>query len=82
MSHEETLKDIITKDLGWDGNTSTLTPDYDLIENEVIDSLGLTKLVGLVESRFGVVISDEQLVPENFATIRALSELIDSAPSH
>lgn len=77
MSHEDTVRGFITRDLGWTGSAGELTPDYDLIEHDVIDSLGIMKLVGLIEDHYGVEIPDEQLVPENFVSIRALSALIE-----
>lgn len=77
MSHEDTVRGFITQDLGYSGQSSELTLDYDLIENDVIDSLGIMKLVSLIEDRYGVEIPDEQLVPENFITIRALTALIE-----
>lgn len=77
MSHEDIVRGFITQNLGWTGRASELTPDYDLIENDVVDSLGIMKLVGLIEDHFGVEIPDEQLVAENFVSIRALSALIE-----
>ena len=76
MTNEDVVRDLIVKDLGWTGDASALTPDYDLIENDVIDSLGIMKLVALIEERFGAEVPDEQLLPENFVSIRAMSNLI------
>ena len=81
MSHEDILLGFISKDLGWQGKVAELSPDYDLLENGVVDSLGIMKLVGLIEDHFGMEIPDEKLVPENFVSIRALSSLIDSNDS-
>lgn len=82
MSHEDTVREFITQDLGYSGPSSELTMDYDLIENDVLDSLGIMRLVSLIEDRYGIEIPDEQLVPENFVTIGALTALIEPlAPS-
>ncbi len=77
MTNEDIVRELIVKDLGWTGNVKDLTPDYDLIENDVVDSLGIMKLVALIEERFGTEVPDEQLVPENFASIRAMSNMIE-----
>lgn len=77
MSTEDILREFLTKDLGWTGKPADLTLDYDLLENGVVDSLGIVNLVGLIERRFGVEIPDDQLVAENFVSIRALSKLIE-----
>lgn len=42
------------------------------------DSLALIRLVAFLESDFGIRIEDEELIPENFATLRRLGELIAS----
>ena len=73
----ETLRDFILNDLHWDGQRDLLTPDYPLIENHVLDSLGLFTLVTFVEAQFGVEVGDEELVPENFGTLGAIASLID-----
>jgi acyl carrier protein len=43
-----------------------------------LDSTDVLRLVVHVEERNGVRIEDADLVPENFATVRALAELIRS----
>ncbi|MEO7723845.1 MAG: acyl carrier protein [Chthoniobacterales bacterium] len=42
-----------------------------------IDSLGLIRLVSFMESDCGIRVEDEELVAENFATLRALEELVE-----
>ncbi len=77
-SIEESLRDYIVTDLGWTGDRSLLTGDYDLLENDVIDSIGVFQLVGLIEERLGVVVPDEELVPENFASVGALARMVET----
>lgn len=42
-----------------------------------IDSLGLIRLVSFMESDCGIRVEDEELIAENFATLRSLGELIE-----
>ncbi len=53
-----------------------LSPDFPIIENGIVDSLGLFKLVAFVEDEFRVSIDPEEIVFENFATVAAISNLI------
>jgi len=76
-SSVDVLRDFILHELHWDGRAEQLTSDYALIENHVVDSLGLFTLVAFVEEQFGVKILDEDLVPENFGTINAITALIE-----
>jgi len=44
-----------------------------LLEGGVIDSLGTLNIVEFLEHSFNITIADDDLVPENFATIDHLS---------
>ena len=77
MSSADTLRDFIVNELHWNENRDLLTSDYPLIENHVLDSLGLFTMVTFVEEQFGVEVRDEELVPENFGTIGAITKLIE-----
>jgi acyl carrier protein len=59
-----------------DNNRGSLPPITDPDEPLRIDSLGLIRLVAFLESDFGYRIEDEELVAENFATLRTLGELL------
>ena len=41
-----------------------------------MDSLSLIRLVAFLENEFGYRIEDEELIAENFATLRKLGELL------
>ncbi len=43
-----------------------------------IDSLGLIRLVAFMESDLGIEVQDEELVVENFVTLRSIGKLIAS----
>jgi len=47
-----------------------------LLEGGVLDSLGILDLVAFIEKKFDVVLSDDELLPENFESIRHISTFI------
>jgi acyl carrier protein len=47
-----------------------------LIEQGIIDSLGIMRLLTFLERSFGVKVSDEELIPVNFETIENISSFI------
>jgi acyl carrier protein len=53
-----------------------LAPDTDIIGQGLVDSLGIFKLVAFVEESFGVTIEPDEVLLENFQTLRALRNLI------
>jgi acyl carrier protein len=73
------LRNFIISELGWRG--PELTDDYPLLENHVIDSLGVFQIVEFLESEYGVVVPDEELVPAKFATLASIAELVDRSDS-
>ena len=52
--------------------------DTRLVEEQIIDSLGIFQLVDFFESSFGVSIEPEQIVLENFESLTAIEALITS----
>ena len=57
---------------------AAISPDVLLLEQGVLDSLGLQQLVQFLESDFGVQLDDDQLLPENFESIRSVARLVDN----
>jgi acyl carrier protein len=51
--------------------------DNALLEEGIIDSLGVLELVRYIETEFRVEVSDEDLFPENFHTIGALASFVE-----
>ncbi|MFL5896882.1 MAG: acyl carrier protein [Solirubrobacterales bacterium] len=50
--------------------------DTDLLAADLIDSLGIMELVKFLEARFGIAVADEDLVPENFRSIDAITAFV------
>ena len=59
-----------------DNNRGSLPPVTDPDEPLQLDSLSLVRLVAFLESDFGYRVEDEELIAENFATVRSLGELL------
>jgi len=55
-----------------------LADDDHLFERMLLDSLHLITLVSSLEERFGLLVAPEDLVPENFESIVAISEFVAS----
>lgn len=75
MTPTDRIRQFIVDELGWRG--AELTPDFPLLENNVIDSLGLFRIVGFLEDEYGVTIPDDRLVPANFATLEMIATLVE-----
>ena len=56
----------------------SLPPVTDPDEPLHIDSLGVIRLVAFLETDMGIRVEDEELIAENFATLRKLGQLVAS----
>lgn len=50
--------------------------DASLLDAGIIDSTGVLELVCFLESTFGIQVADEEMLPENLDSIRAISEYV------
>lgn len=73
----ERLRDFMVDELLWQVPREALTSDFSLVENELLDSLDILRLVTFLEEELGLRLEDEDLVPENFETIGSIVHLIE-----
>ena len=73
----QSIREYIVEDQSWDGDPAELTDDLPLIENRVLDSMGLLRLVGWLEEHFDIAIPDEEIVPDNFGTLERIAALVE-----
>jgi acyl carrier protein len=72
----ERIRGFIREELGFSGPPAELDEDRHLIDAGILDSLGIFRLVGFLEDDMGIVVEDDELLPENFASIRAITSFI------
>lgn len=77
----ERIKQLMAEHLTYSGSWSQVDEDYPLLAKHVIDSLGMLKLVSLIEEEFDIEIDDDDVVPGNWKTIRDIAALVASKRS-
>lgn len=70
------LREFIETQGNWDSGAE-LSPTTPLLEQGVIDSLGIHRLVAMIEARFGVTVMDDDLEPANFESLAALTAFVE-----
>jgi acyl carrier protein len=73
---QQELHNFLTENFAVDGDVNPIGLDESLIESGVVDSTGLLELVSFVETRYGLQVPDEDLLPENFETLANISAYI------
>ena len=59
-----------------DSNRGSLPPITNPDEPLQLDSLALIRLVAFLESDLGIRVEDEELIADNFATLRQIGQLL------
>ena len=54
-----------------------LGEDTRLIEEHIIDSTGILEIIGFIERTFHVTIEDDEMVPENFDSLRSIVSYLE-----
>lgn len=78
MEREETASKIKTFLAQQFPTTKNVGNDVPLLKNGLIDSLGILEVVTFIENEFGIVVSDEELLPENFGSVSSLASFVQS----
>lgn len=75
---EKIITEYIEKEIVPGSAAMELVPDQNLLADGILDSVGLQSVISFVESRFEVQIGEDQLSPDNFATVEAICSLINT----
>lgn len=60
-------------------DAADLTDDFDLIENGIVNSLGLVRVVSHISTRYMIHLDDIPLDPDSFRDIRQICSFIRKA---
>ena len=79
MNVQEVLTEYVSEVVAKTGQPMP-TLDQPLLDSEggAIDSMSMWPLIVFVESRFGIAVEDTDLMPQNFRTLRALINFIET----
>ena len=77
MRTKEQIRQFITSELISNDNGKKLEDATPLLESGIIDSLGMMRLVVFLENKFSIQVTDQELQPENFKNLDALSLMVE-----
>jgi acyl carrier protein len=75
---QNVIKNYIIQELMYDRPGVELTIDTPLIEEDIIDSMGIFRLIAFLEEQFGFTLKHEEVVMESFETIVAIAALVEA----
>ena len=76
-SSRETIRNFVTSSLVKKREQLEIRDDDNIIMNGILDSLAIIKMINFLEDHYGFSIKDEDVLPENFESIEAISSFVD-----
>jgi acyl carrier protein len=76
VTYHDELRSFIVENFFFGQDEGQLSSDDSFIENGIIDSTGVLELVGFLETRYGIKVEDDELVPANLDTLNRLSAFV------
>ena len=73
----ESVSNFIVTEIMHGAEGDSLDPQLGLLEEGIIDSLGLQQIITFIEQQFKITIDDDDLMPENFESVNAIAALIE-----
>jgi acyl carrier protein len=77
MEIEAQIQEFVATEVTGD-EAAAVGREDDLLDSGLLDSTAITMLVSFIEDRFDVEVEDDELVPENFRSIAAVSAYVAS----
>jgi acyl carrier protein len=77
MAILEKLEQFLLSEIAVDLGKKSLAPDDDLLEQGIIDSMGIMKLITFMEETFGIGIEDDDIIPENFQSLASMVAFVE-----
>ena len=77
MDIVQTLREYIIENFLFEDDGS-LQEDTSFLDSGIIDSTGILELVSFIEEEFEVNIEDEEMLPENLDSLKAVKEFVSS----
>ena len=76
MSIASEIERFVLDEIVQGTGVETIDQGEDLLASGIIDSHGLMEVVGFIESRYGIVVADEDLLPENFESLTSIEGFV------
>jgi acyl carrier protein len=77
MAILQNLEKYVLTEVAVDVGKKSLDPDEDLLEQGIIDSLGIMKLVLFLEESYGIQVNDQDITPENFQCLSSMVKYVE-----
>ncbi len=76
MDIETRIKQFVLDNFVYGGSLNEIKDEASFMAEGIIDSLGVLELIAFVEDAFAIEVADEEVLPENFGSVRGMARYI------
>ena len=76
MKQREEIREFIV-DAFLFGDDQNLRDDTRFFEQGIVDSTGVLELISFLESRYNIVVKDEELIPDNLDSLERVCRFVE-----
>jgi acyl carrier protein len=76
MDELQQIRNYILKNLLFSEDDASLSNSVSLIATGVIDSTGVLELIMFIEETFHIVVSEEEMIPENLESVEKIADYV------
>ncbi len=77
---KKTIREFLIEELRDNGFHEAVSDDESLIDTGIMDSLSILKTISFLDEKFGVVLTEDELAPENFESITSIHNIVKKRP--
>lgn len=74
---KKVISEFISTEIMHGAKGDSLAEDCQLLDEGILDSLGLQQLITFLEAKYDIMVDDDYLMPEYFTTVETIANLID-----
>jgi len=71
------VEQFIVNEIAAGRGIDAIEHDSDMLAGGVIDSLGITELIGFLEREYGIKVEDDDIDAENFRSIQSIVAFVE-----
>lgn len=76
MSVEQQLRGYILENFLFTDDPSAIADGDSFLKNGIIDSTGMLEVIYFIEDRFGVVVQEDEMIPQNLDSINNIAAYV------
>jgi len=75
---ERDLRQFVVDNFLYGEGEEQLSNDDSFLQKGLVDSMGILTLVSHVQEKYAISVADEELVPENWDSVRRMADFVQS----